>query len=102
MDTLARKENIVAGLTNKTPSGKLKGHEIVIADARTGVNGKTEFLCYNSDMEKTSPVVYGEDYLLPRIHHAGIPKEVVLKTMGFKEGWIMGLENYKKLQERKN
>lgn len=100
LETLARKENIVAGLTNKTNSGKLKGHEIVITGARTNENGKTEFLCYNSDMEKTSPVVYGEDYLLPRIHHAGIPKEVVLKTMGFKEGWILGLENYKSLKQR--
>ena len=101
LDTLARKENIIAGLTNKTKSGKLKGHEIVISDSRTDRHGKTEFLCYNSDMEKTSPVVYGEEYLLPRIHHAGIPKEVVLKTMGFKEGWILGLENYKKLRAEK-
>lgn len=101
LDTLSRKENIIAGLTNKTKSGKLKGHEIVIASARNGKHGKTEFLCYNSDMDKTSPVVYGEDYLLPRIHHAGIPKEVVQKTMGFKEGWIMELENYRKLHAEK-
>lgn len=99
LDTLALHENIVAGITKTNKEGKLKGHEIVITDARTGKDGKTEFLCFNSDIDKTSPVVYGEDYLLPKIHHAGIPKDIVLKTMGFKEGWIMELENYRAIKQ---
>lgn len=100
LDTLNLGENIVAGITQKTKKGKLRGHEIVITGAHTGENGKTEFICYNSDLDKTTPVTYSEDYLLPKIHHAGIPKEVVLKTMGFKEGWIMELENYRALKDR--
>ncbi len=100
LDTLNLGENIVAGITQKTKKGKLRGHEIVITGAHTGEDGKTEFICYNSDLDKTTPVTYSEDYLLPKIHHAGIPKEVVLKTMGFKEGWIMELENYRALKDR--
>lgn len=100
LDTLNLGENIVAGITQKTKKGKLRGHEIVITGAHTGEDGKTEFICYNSDLEKNVPVIYTEDYLLPKIHHAGIPKEVVLKTMGFKEGWIMELENYRALKDR--
>ena len=100
LDTLNLGENIVAGITQKTKKGKLRGHEIVITGARTSEGGKTEFICYNSDLDKTTPVTYSEDYLLPKIHHAGIPKEVVLKTMGFKEGWIMELENYRALKDR--
>lgn len=100
IDTLNLKENIIVGLTNKTKTGKLKGHEIVITGYRGTKNHKTEFLCYNSDIDKTTPVIYSEDYLLPKIHHAGIPKEIVMKTMGFKEGWIMGLENYKSLKQQ--
>lgn len=100
LDTLALKENVIIGVTNKTASGKLKGHEIVVTGSRTNTNGKTEFLCFNSDIDKTNPVVYSEDYLLPRIHHAGIPKEIVLKTMIFKDGWVMGLENYKELKSK--
>ena len=99
LDTLNLGENIVAGITQKTKKGKLRGHEIVITGAHTGEDGKTEFICYNSDLEKNVPVIYTEDYLLPKIHHAGIPKEVVLKTMGFKEGWIMELENYRALKQ---
>lgn len=99
LDTLALKENVILGVTNKNKSGKLKGHEIVVTGSRTNTNGKTEFLCFNSDIDKTNPVVYSEDYLLPRIHHAGIPKEIVLKTMVFKDGWVMGLENYKRLRQ---
>ncbi len=99
LDTLALKENIILGVTNKTKNGKLKGHEIVVTGTRTGLNGKTEFLCFNSDIDKTNPVAYDEDYLLPRIHHAGIPKEIVMKSMVFQDGWVMGLENYKKLRD---
>ncbi|MCM1010827.1 MAG: hypothetical protein NC390_08160 [Fusobacterium sp.] len=102
LDTLALKENVILGVTNKTKSGKLKGHEIVVTGTRTGTNGKTEFLCFNSDIDKTNPVAYSEDYLLPRIHHAGIPKEIVMKSMVFQDGWIMGLENYKKEKRLSN
>ena len=100
LDTLNLGENIVAGITQKTKKGKLRGHEIVITGVQNRKDGKTEFICYNSDLEKNVPVIYTEDYLLPKIHHAGIPKEVVLKTMGFKEGWIMELENYRALKDR--
>lgn len=100
LDTLNLGENIVAGITKKTKNGKLRGHEIVITGAQRKKDGKTEFICYNSDLEKNTPVIYAEDYLVPKIHHAGIPKEIVLKTMGFKEGWIMELENYRALKDR--
>lgn len=102
LDTLALKENIIVGLTHKAKNGKLKGHEIVITGAKTYANGKTEFICYNSDIDKTRPVSYMEDYLLPRIHHAGLPKEVVMKNMVFKDGWIMELENYRALKQRQD
>lgn len=98
LDALALKQNIIIGVTNRSYYGKLKGHEIVLTGARTNINGKTDFLCYNSDIEKTTPIYYSEDYLLPRIHHAGLPKEIVEKTMTFKDGWILGLENYKQLK----
>lgn len=99
LDTLALKQNIIAGITNRTSSGRLKGHEIVITGARQNpYTNRTEFLCFNSDMDKTTPVAYCEDYLIPRLHHAGLPKEIVIKNMGFKDGWIMELENYKKVK----
>lgn len=99
LDTLALKQNIIAGITNRTASGRLKGHEIVITGARQDpVTNRTEFLCFNSDMDKTSPVAYCEDYIIPRLHHAGLPKEIVVKNMVFKDGWIMELENYKKVK----
>lgn len=99
LDTLELHENIIAGLTNKTPLGKLKGHEIVITGAKTNAQGKTDFICYNSDMDKTKPLIYSEDYILPRLHHAGLPEAVVLKNMSFKDGWTMELENYKALRQ---
>ena len=98
IDTLTLKENIILGLTNQMPDGKLKGHEIVLTGARTNLDNKTDFFCYNSDSPDNKPLIYSEDYLLPRIHHAGLPQEIVTKTMIFKDGWILGLENYKQLK----
>lgn len=98
LDALSRKENVILGLTNQMPDGSLKGHEVVLTGARTNVDGKTDFFCYNSDSDKLTQVVYSQDYLLPKIHHAGLPKEVVAKTMTFKDGWVLGLENFKQLK----
>ena len=99
LDALALKENVILGIVQPDKKGKLKGHEIVLVGAKTHSNGKTDFLCFNSDMDKTSPVTYSEDYLLPKIHHAGLPKSVVEKTMTFKDGWVLGLENYKSMKK---
>lgn len=98
LDTLSLKENIILGLTNQMPDGSLKGHEVVLTGAKTHTSGKTDFYCYNSDSDKLGPEIYSEDYLLSRIHHAGLPKEIVAKTMIFQDGWILGLENFKQLK----
>lgn len=95
LDALEMKQNVILGLTNRVSNGNLKGHELVLVGAKTHQNGKTDFYCYNSNSDSGKPVFYSEDYFLPHIHHAGLPKEVVVKNMVFKEGWQIGLENYK-------
>lgn len=102
LDTLTLKQNIIAGITNRTPNGRLKGHEIVITGVQQNpTTNRTEFLCFNSDLDKNTPVAYCEDFLIPRLHHAGLPKEIVVKNMVFKDGWVMELENYKELKRDK-
>ena len=91
-------EPYVSRLDNAIKTFSDLGHEVVLTGAKTHSNGKTDFYCYNSDSDKLGPEIYSEDYLLSRIHHAGLPQEIVTKTMIFKDGWILGLENFKQLK----
>ena len=92
-NSFALGENVIVGLTNKDKNGKIRGHEVVLTGYSTNaLTGKTEFYGFNSDKGKNTSVIYKEDELLPKIHHAGLPREVVANSMNFKEGWVIGLE----------
>lgn len=85
-DTIDMGEDVIAGyvLTAKecnepadNPNKIVNGHEITIVGYKKGLDGKLTFVCNDTDDDKNKFVEYSADYLLPKIHHAGYPVEIV-------------------------
>ncbi len=94
-DTIDSGDNVILGyvLTNETSGrskseyynpeqdGSLKkvinGHEITIVDYKQDQNGKTVFVCVDTDDDTPNFVEYDANWLLPKIHHAGYPAAIV-------------------------
>ena len=94
-DTIDSGDNVIIGyvLTNETvgkvesglynpltdgPKNRvINGHEITIVDYKTDNEGKTTFVCVDTDDDSPEYVEYSADWLLPKIHHAGYPAKIV-------------------------
>lgn len=110
LDTLKRDQNVIIGITffekdkeqpdpNRPADAIAGGHEITIVGARTDKNGETIFICQDSDDEVNMPIEYPESWLLPRLHHAGLPEDIAERTMPeTKENWQITMDNYKELK----
>ena len=64
-------------------------------------NGKLTFICNDTDDNLSRPVEYSEDYLLPKIHHAALPQQIVAGDMKLVENWVEGLNSYNELKKQK-
>ena len=96
-DALKTGENVIIGyvLTNETsgrissgyynpnndgpPNRIINGHEITIVDYKINKDGKTIFVCVDTDDDNPQFVEYSAEWLLPKIHHAGYPAYIVEK-----------------------
>lgn len=95
-DSLAMGENVIIGYTQTDDKNVIiNGHEITIIGAKEGKDGKMTFICNDTDDDKPNPIEYSEDYLLPKIHHAGLPQAVVEKDVQFVDNWVDGINAYK-------
>ena len=96
LDTLNMGHNIIIGYTWPDPDNdnRLAGHEITIVGAKTGRNGETIFICQDSDDNIDKPIEMSENYLLPKIHHAGLPDEIASRDFKYNDSWELGLEQY--------
>ncbi len=100
LDTLKAGENIIIGYTFTDDTNKIVGgHEITIVGARQDKDGKTYFICNDSDDDYFGPIEYPEDYLLPKIHHATFPKFIVEKDVKFEDNWKEGLRSYREMKQ---
>lgn len=110
LDTLKRDQNVIIGITyfekdkeqpdpTCHPDSIAGGHEITIVGARTDKTGETIFICQDSDDEVNMPIEYPESWLLPRLHHAGLPEDIAERTMpAIKDNWEITMETYKDLK----
>lgn len=96
LDTLAMGHNVIIGYTWPEPDNdnKLAGHEITIVGTKEGKNGETIFICQDSDDDVDKPIEMLESYLLPKIHHAGLPEEIALRDFDYEESWKVGVDNF--------
>ncbi len=76
--SLAQGQNVIIGYTSTDENNNIiNGHEITVVGAKTTGDGKLVFVCNDTDDDSPELVEYHEDYLVPRIHHVGLPTEVV-------------------------
>lgn len=96
LNSLAMGENVIIGYTQTDDKNTIiNGHEITIIGAKQDKNGKIIFICNDTDDDNPNPIAYSEDYILPKIHHAGLPQEVVDQDVKFVDSWVDGINAYK-------
>lgn len=96
LDSLAMGENVIIGYTQTDENNTIiNGHEITIIGAKEGKDGKLTFTCNDTDDNNPKSIEYSEDYLLPKIHHAGLPQSVIEKDVQFVDNWKDGINAYK-------
>lgn len=78
LDSLANGNNIIIGITETDETGAIiSGHEITVIGTQKDKNGQLLFICNDTDDNYDAPIVISEKDLLPKIHHAGIPTNVL-------------------------
>lgn len=93
-------ENVILGYTQTDSNNVIiNGHEITIVGYKKNPSGKLTFICNDTDDNISKPIEYSEDYLLPKIHHAALPKEVVEKDVKLVENWVEGLNSYNDMKK---
>ena len=94
-------ENIIIGYTQTNENNIIvNGHEITIVGYKKDDKGKLNFICNDTDDGISRPIVYSEDYLLPKIHHAALPKEVVENDMNIVPNWEEGVDMFKQMKKQ--
>lgn len=103
LDSLKIGEPVIVGYTQVNENMKIvNGHEITIIGFRFDDNGKVMFICNDTDDNNTGPLEYNEDFLLPKIHHAALPKSIAEKDLQIVENWVEGFKTYKKIKLQNN
>jgi len=100
-ESLKMGENVIIGYTQVDNTNTIiNGHEITIIGTKPSANGKLIFICNDTDDGLSKSIEYTEDYLLPKIHHAALPKKVLENDMMLVENWVEGLKTYKELKKQ--
>ena len=99
LTALNENENVIIGYT-QTDSNNIiiNGHEITVVGYKTGNNGKVTFICNDTDDGIPNLIEYSEDYLLPKIHHAALPKHIVEADLNIVPNWVEGIDVYKQMR----
>ncbi len=101
LDTLKMGHNIIIGYTWPDPENdnKLAGHEITIVGYKVNKDGKGVFICQDSDDEIAAPIEMTEEYLLPKIHHAGLPDVIASRDFQYEDSWKIGLDEFQNMKK---
>lgn len=95
-DTLKGGDNVIIGYIYTDDSNNvIGGHEITITGIEKGKDGKKYFVCNDTDDGIEAPIKYPVDEFLPKIHHAGIPLNVLEGKVEFVDGWRELMQYYK-------
>ena len=94
-------ENVIIGYTQVDRDNIIvNGHEITIVNYEKDKDGKLTFICNDTDDNKSKPIKYSEDFLLPKIHHAALPQKIVENDLTFTPTWEDGLNMYKETKNK--
>lgn len=100
-NTLNGGDNVIIGYTYcDNDNNVIGGHEITIIGIETDKKGNKYFVCNDTDDNISDSIKYPVEELLPKIHHAGIPKSVLEGNVEFVEGWKELMQVYKETKEQ--
>lgn len=103
LDSLSIGENVIIGYTQFDKDKKvINGHEITIIGAVKDKTGNLIFICNDTDDDNPNPIAYPADKLIPQIHHAGLPQQVVDNDIKFVDSWVDGINAYKEAKKQAN
>lgn len=95
LDALKMNTNVIIGYTQFDADKKVvNGHEITIIGAEQDKDGKLTFICNDTDDNLPEPIKMSADELIPMIHHAGLPKDVLKDDVQFVDSWKEVLQAY--------
>ncbi len=81
LNSLKKETNVIIGITeidkDRTIIG---GHEITVIGSKQDKNGNITFVCNDTDDDYDGPIEIAAQELIPKIHHAGIPYDVIGDT----------------------
>lgn len=106
---LDRGENVIVGYTQVDNNNYIiNGHEITIVGYKKAPKNpntpyapdKLIFICNDTDDNMFEPIEYSEDYLLPKIHHAALPHDIVENDVKMTENWVEGLNSYNEMKKK--
>ncbi len=99
-DALKLGENVIIGYTQVDDNNEIiNGHEITIIGEKTDKYGNLIYICNDTDDDTPRPIEYSANYLLPKIHHAGLPQSVVQDDVKIVENWVEGLKHYNEMKK---
>ena len=58
------------------------------------------YICNDTDDDIPNAVEYSAEYLLPKIHHAGLPQEVVKDDVKLVENWVEGFNSFNQMRKK--
>lgn len=94
-------ENVIVGYTHTDGNNRvLNGHEITIVGVEKDKKGNEVFVCNDTDDFKDAPVKFDVNYLLPKIHHAGLPMKALKDNVQIIESWVDVINQYKNSQNQ--
>ncbi len=100
-NTLNGGDNVIIGYTYcDKDNNVIGGHEITIIGIENDKKGKKYFVCNDTDDGISEAIKYPVEELLPKIHHAGIPKPVLVNNVEFVEGWKELIQVYKDTKQQ--
>ena len=102
LDTLKMGHNIIIGYTWPDPDNgnRLAGHEITIVGYKTNAKGEGVFICQDSDDDVAAPIELTESFLLPKIHHAGLPDSIASRDFKYEDSWKIGLREFQEMNQK--
>ncbi len=95
-ETLKGGDNVIIGyIYTDDQNNVVGGHEITITGIEKDKSGNKYFICNDTDDGIDAPIKYSVNEFLPKIHHAGIPIDVLDGKVEFVEGWRELMQYYK-------
>jgi len=102
-DTLNLGQNVIVGYTYFDNNNKcIGGHEITIIGIEKDTKGVEYFICKDTDNPTPAPIKYKVNEFLPKIHHAGLPKQVLKENVEFVDAWVEVLNQFKAMRNQLN